>query len=151
MMHDLGIARRDARDDATPQARQVAALPWRRDSAGARQVMLVTSRETRRWIMPKGWTIDGLSEAASAAQEAYEEAGVRGWIAPTPIGVFDYDKRLSRGRTKAVRVAVFPLQVVQELDDWPERAERVRGWFTPDHAATLVQEEGLSALLRALD
>jgi 8-oxo-dGTP pyrophosphatase MutT (NUDIX family) len=140
-----------AQADVVAEARQVAALPWSRDGAGARRVMLITSRETRRWIIPKGWTIDGLTEAESAAREAFEEAGVEGRVDPSPLGTFGYHKQLSRKKSKPVSVVVFPLFVLSERDEWPERAERARAWFSPDHAASLVHEPELAALLRALD
>ena len=136
---------------AGARALQVAVLPWRRDGVGQRQVMLITSRETRRWIVPKGWPIEGLSDAHSAAREAFEEAGVEGSIDRAPIGAFDYVKRGRSGRDTPVEVLVFPLLVMAELDRWPERDQRARGWFHPHHAASLVTEAGLSRLLLTLD
>jgi 8-oxo-dGTP pyrophosphatase MutT (NUDIX family) len=147
MTFQVGI---EAAQSAT-RARQVAALPWRRDGAGQRQVMLITSRETRRWIVPKGWPIEGLSDAESAAREAFEEAGIEGSVARAPIGAFDYVKRAASGREKPVEVLVFPLLVTAELDRWPEREQRARGWFHPHHAATLVTEAALGRLLLTLD
>jgi 8-oxo-dGTP pyrophosphatase MutT (NUDIX family) len=137
--------------EAGARAQQVAALPWRRDGAGRRQVMLITSRETRRWIVPKGWPIEGLSDADSAAREAFEEAGIEGPVGRAPIGAFDYVKRTASGRGRPVEVLVFPLLVTAELDRWPERDQRARGWFHPHHAATLVTEAGLARLLLTLD
>ena len=71
--------------DREPRA-QFAALPWRRNAAGETEVMLITSRETHRWVIPKGWPIKGKSSAKSAAQEAFEEAGVRGKVGKKPVG-----------------------------------------------------------------
>jgi 8-oxo-dGTP pyrophosphatase MutT (NUDIX family) len=147
MIFDSGLIR--TKGEAL--ARQVAALPWRRDGGGMRRILLVTSRETRRWIVPKGWRIDGLTDAESAAREAYEEAGVEGRVDPAPIGGFSYVKRRARGADKPVAVDVYPLLVLRERTDWPERDERARGWFAAGHAATLVQEPELASLLRALD
>src|SRR6185437_12240641 len=90
---------------------QFAALPWRRNAAGAVEVLLITSRETHRWVIPKGWPIKGKSSSKSAAQEAFEEAGLLGRIGKSPIGAYAYDKRLKNGRLQHVRVAVFPLLV----------------------------------------
>lgn len=126
---------------------QFAALPWRRNASGAVEVLLITSRETRRWVIPKGWPIMSRSSAKSAAQEAFEEAGVVGKIAKAPIGVFAYDKRLKNGRLQHVRVAVFPLHVEREQDVYPEKGQREKLWTSPSEAATLVTEPELMVLL----
>src|SRR3954469_1175971 len=91
-----------------------SALPWRRTAAGEVEVLLITSRETRRWVIPKGWPIKGKSSAKSAAREALEESGVKGKIDKAPVGTYAYDKRLKNGRLQRVRVTVFALQVEQE-------------------------------------
>lgn len=135
-----------AEPDREPRA-QAAALPWRRGEDGAVQVLLITSRETRRWVIPKGWPIKGLKAPKTAAREAMEEAGVEGEIAKK-IGVFHYDKRLGSGRLQRVRVGVYPLKVEIELDSWPEAHERVRLWTSPEDAASLVLEPELAELLR---
>ena len=140
-----GIA---AEPDREPRG-QAAALPWRRNSSGAVEVLLITSRETRRWIIPKGWPIKGLTAPQTAAREAFEEAGVEGQVAKKKLGVFDYDKRLRSGRVQKVRVGVYPLQVATERDAWPEAQERERLWTSPAEAAELVQEPALAALLLA--
>lgn len=132
--------------DREPRA-QAAALPWRRAGDGGLKVLLITSRETRRWVIPKGWPIKGLKSPQTAAREALEEAGVEGATAKK-IGVFHYDKRLASGRLQKIRVAVYPLQVEVELDSWPEADQRVRLWTTPEEAASLVLEPELSELLR---
>ena len=77
---------------------QYAAIPWRIGTAGKREVMLLTSRETRRWVIPKGWPMKGKKPAQAAAQEAYEEAGLVGEIAgKRPIGTYHYSKRTDQG------------------------------------------------------
>lgn len=114
---------------------------------GQRLVLLVTSRETHRWVLPKGWAEKGVAPHEQAALEAFEEAGLKGEIAAVPIGSYRYIKRLGGGRTVACRVDVFPLAVECRLDEWPEKGQRNAGWFTPGEAATLVEEIGLSALL----
>src|SRR5947209_20158648 len=103
---------------------QFAALPWRRTAAGEVEVLLITSRETRRWVIPKGWPIKGKSSAKSAAQEAFEEAGVTGKLEKQPVGAYAYDKRLKNGRLQRVRVTVFSLEVEAEAETWPEAAQR---------------------------
>src|SRR5262245_18847143 len=126
---------------------QVAALPIRRNPDGSYSVLLVTSRETRRWIIPKGWPQPQCDDHAAAAQEALEEAGVVGTADPEVIGSYVYEKRRRRGAT-AVRVSVYLLAVTEELADWPEGQQRERAWFTPAEAADRVDEPELRDLLR---
>jgi 8-oxo-dGTP pyrophosphatase MutT (NUDIX family) len=132
--------------DREPRS-QFAALPWRRNAAGEVEVLLITSRETRRWVIPKGWPIKGMSSGKSAAQEAFEEAGVRGKVAKRPIGTYAYDKRLKNGRLQHVRVAVFALQVDSETDVHPEFGQREKQWLPPAAAARQVDEPELMVLL----
>jgi 8-oxo-dGTP pyrophosphatase MutT (NUDIX family) len=126
---------------------QVAALPIRRSSDGTCHVLLVTSRETRRWIIPKGWPQPQQEDHASAAQEALEEAGVLGTANAESVGTYVYQKRRRRG-AMTVRVTVYLLAVTEELADWPERQQRERAWFTPAEAADKVDEPELRDLLR---
>ena len=126
---------------------QYAALPWRRRADGVVEVLLITSRETQRWVIPKGWPMKDKTPSACAAQEAFEEAGVIGPMARKSLGTFHYDKRLRSGRQQHVRVLVYSLEVQEERDIWPEMAERDRNWTTPSEAAGLVAEPELRALL----
>lgn len=129
--------------------RQVAALPFR--IIGSRpEVMLITSRETGRWIIPKGWPQKGRSPHVVAMREAYEEAGLKGRIRKRPVGTFRYQKRLPGEQGVICRVTVFLLEVKQQLDDWPEKRSRKRCWLAPDEAAGRVDEEELCALLSGL-
>jgi 8-oxo-dGTP pyrophosphatase MutT (NUDIX family) len=132
---------------------QYAALPLAMAADGQCRVMLVTSRETRRWVIPKGWAEKGMAPHALAAKEAYEEAGLEGEVDPQPLGRYRYAK-LRRGKkaTKVVpcEVVVFPLAVARQLADWPEKGQRETRWFTPAEAALLVQEGGLVTLLLRL-
>jgi 8-oxo-dGTP pyrophosphatase MutT (NUDIX family) len=130
-------------------ARQVGALPVRRGPDGTLLVLLVTSLQTRRWIIPKGWPWPGQQDCASAAAEAHEEAGVLGEVREVSIGSYTYEKRRPSGRVP-VRVAVFLLEVKEELEAWPECKRRRRAWFTLDAAAEAVQEPELKALLLEL-
>jgi 8-oxo-dGTP pyrophosphatase MutT (NUDIX family) len=132
--------------DREPRA-QFAALPWRRNAAGEVEVLLITSRETHRWVIPKGWPIKGKSSSKSAAQEAFEEAGVQGKITKKPYGGYAYDKRLKNGRLQHVRVAVFPLQVENEADAYLEQGQREKLWLPPPDAARKVEEPELMVLL----
>ena len=141
----LDLTRRET--DREPRT-QYAALPWRVDGAGVVQVLLITSRETRRWVIPKGWPIKGMGSKMSAAREAFEEAGVEGPMGKK-LGLFHYQKRLRSGRIQPVRVAVYPLQVAVELEDWPEKGQREKAWVGPDQASILVDEPELQTIIAA--
>jgi 8-oxo-dGTP pyrophosphatase MutT (NUDIX family) len=132
----------------TARAQQVAALPWRRRN-GNIEILLVTSRETRRWVIPKGWPIADLVASNAAKREAYEEAGVDGRVRRKPIGRYTYGKRAADGSRQTCVVTVFALGVTQQHRDWPERRERTRAWFKAKDAALKVQEIGLRANIRA--
>ncbi len=129
--------------------RQVAALCWRVDQGGVMEILLVTSRDTGRWVMPKGGRMRGLKDAQAAAQEALEEAGVEGRVTETPLGVFSYLKRLKRRGPRPTQVTVFALEVQVQHGDWREAAQRTRRWFRADRAAVMVDEPDLAALIRA--
>jgi len=126
--------------------RQYAVLPYA-EVEGEIRVLLLTSRETGRWVIPKGWPVGRLKPWDAAAREAYEEAGILGTVGQKPLGSFLYDKRLDTGRTVAVQVTVFPMAVRQQLADWPERHERMARWVTPGQAALMVDEGGLIDIL----
>jgi 8-oxo-dGTP pyrophosphatase MutT (NUDIX family) len=129
-------------------ALQFAALPWRIGGGGLREVMLLTTRETRRWVIPKGWPMKGRKPAEVASQEAWEEAGLIGQIVgKRPVGSFHYEKRLAK---KAIicDVQVFLFRVERQLDDWQEKDQRECRWFDLNEAAALVQEGGLAEILR---
>jgi 8-oxo-dGTP pyrophosphatase MutT (NUDIX family) len=129
---------------------QYGALPYRLNKAGEIEVLLLTSRTRRRWIIPKGWPIKGLKPAKSAAREAFEEAGVRGTVSSKPLGRFIYDKQLDEdGRFVACEVTVFLLAVKRQLKTWPEFEQRETRWVAASEAATLTDEDGLRPLLEA--
>ena len=132
--------------DREPRA-QFAALPWRIGADGEVEVLMITSRETRRWVIPKGWPIKAMSSAKSAAREAFEEAGVIGKISKAPFGTYAYDKRLKSGRLQHVRVAVFALQVERMEPAFPELGQRELKWLPPVEAATCVDEPELMVLI----
>jgi 8-oxo-dGTP pyrophosphatase MutT (NUDIX family) len=136
-----------ARVHTSPARRQLAALPYRW-AAGGMEIALVTSRETGRWVAPKGWPMAGRTFWEAAAQEAREEAGLVGEIEQSPIGTYSYLKRRPGGRDVHCAVDVYPLQVAREEDDWPERRERQRRWFSAAEAADAVDEPELKALIR---
>ncbi len=126
---------------------QCAALPYR--LAGGLMVLLQTSRDTGRWVLPKGWPTKGEKPYSAAKREALEEAGVVGPVGKRSIGTFHYPKRLADGGTVTCEVHVYPLAVESQRKRWPERGERTQQWFTPDEAAHVVQEPELGALLRS--
>jgi 8-oxo-dGTP pyrophosphatase MutT (NUDIX family) len=132
--------------DREPRA-QFAALPWRRTASGEIEVLVITSRETHRWVIPKGWPIKGKTSAKSAAQEAFEEAGVTGKTDKSPIGSYAYDKRLKNGRLQHVRVTVFALLVEAEAAAFPEVGQREKRWVSLSEAAHLVDEPELMVVL----
>ena len=132
------------------ETRQVAALPWRQTDDG-RQILMITSRETRRWVIPKGGRMVGKTDPEAAAQEAMEEAGVRGEMDQASIGVFRYAKGLKDGGVRQCVVSVYPLQVLVQLGAWPEAHQRERRWMSLSEAADLVHEPDLAALIRDFD
>lgn len=129
---------------------QIAAMPVRRGPNGDVEILLVTSRTTRRWIVPKGWPMKGLPDHEAAAREAYEEAGVIGAISPEPVGRFRYWKR-QRDHFTLCDVKLYLLTVEQQLADFRERAQRDLHWFSLADAADLVDEPELSTAIRQLD
>jgi 8-oxo-dGTP pyrophosphatase MutT (NUDIX family) len=130
--------------------RQIGALPVRRKSDGSLEVLLVTTRETRRWVIPKGWPWPNTADHLAAAGEAYEEAGVTGQASTKSIGSYVYGKRRSGGVVVPLRVTVYRVDVEEELENWPEQQERQRAWFSVADAAAAVQEPDLSALIQGL-
>ena len=135
-----------AEPDREPRA-QFATLPWRRNAAGGVEMLVITSRETHRWVIPKGWPIKGLKSGPSAAREAFEEAGVTGELSKKPLGVYHYEKRLRSGRVQAVRVAVYALKVTREAEEWPEKGQREKAWIPVAEASARVDEPELKGLL----
>ena len=125
---------------------QYAALPWRKNG-DALEILLITTLRTARWIVPKGWPIEGLAPHASAAQEALEEAGIAGTIDQHPLGSFSYKKLRKSGETVTCKVDVFPLQVKSQRQRFAEKASRQVLWCSVEDAMTRVQEAGLCRLL----
>lgn len=131
------------------EAKQVAALPVRKGEDGLLEVLLVTSRETGRWVIPKGWPSKRLSDRDAAAREARQEAGVIGSMKSRPIGTYRYRKVQPEG-TRLLDVTVYLLKVEREKRSWPEKDQRQRSWFKADAAARRVREPSLQKLIRAL-
>jgi 8-oxo-dGTP pyrophosphatase MutT (NUDIX family) len=128
---------------------QAGAIPFRLE-AGILRVLLITSRGTGKWVIPKGWIEPGASAAQAAAQEAYEEAGITGFIDETPLGAFTYRKRLNSGVRKPALVEVFALQVERQRKNWPERGERRCKWVDVPAALSLIEYPGMTPLFQTL-
>jgi 8-oxo-dGTP pyrophosphatase MutT (NUDIX family) len=132
---------------------QFAALCYRVKSNKV-QILLVTTRRTGRWIMPKGWPIDGLTPQDSAACEAWEEAGVvgqQGGQHGRPLGLYSYTKMLDDTEGLPCVVMVYPVLVKSLSDDFPEKSQRTRKWFSQKQASALVGEPELARILRDFD
>lgn len=127
--------------------RQVGALPLRKSRGSGLEILLVSSRETGRWVIPKGWPAKRLSDAKAAAREARQEAGVTGKITETPIGRYRYRKRMPGGVVRVIDVDVYGLWVKKQRKSWREKGERTRVWFSQSEAAKKVREPRLRALI----
>ncbi len=138
-----GLSKRETRT-------QFAALPFRRKK-DAVEVLLISSLDTGRWIVPKGWPMDGVTPAGAAAQEAWEEAGVRGKIYETCIGLYSYSKYLDEDMSLPVIVAVFGLEAKRIDDRFPEVRRRKRKWLSLKKAAARVEEPELKQIIRNFD
>lgn len=125
---------------------QVAALPFRLGPDSV-EIMLVTSRDTGRWVLPKGWPERGEALCDAAAREAGEEAGISGAVATSSLGHFRYMKQRASGSDRQYQVHVFAMEVDRIKDKWPERKQRKRAWFSPDEAAANVHEPDLGSLI----
>lgn len=142
----LNVARTHKRDART----QFAAMCYRivKDKP---QILLITSRDTGRWIIPKGWPMDGLTPAQAAAEEAWEEAGVEGRVHPSVLGMYSYNKIMPRQGVLPCVVTVFPLRVKRLLSDFPEQGQRRVKWFSRKKAADRVRESELSQIIAQFD
>lgn len=134
----------------TEIAKQIAALPIHWDKKGRPRVLMVTSRDRGRWVMPKGWLMNGKKPWQAAKIEALEEAGALGFISHRPIGRYHYAKRVPRKSHVQCHVTVYPMIVEKLKRNWKERSERKRHWFSLRKASKLVDEPELAKLLRML-
>ncbi len=131
--------------------RQAGVIPFR-IVGGTLEVLLVTSRDTGRWVIPKGYIDKGMTAAEAAAQEAREEAGVSGEItSKIPLGFIPYIKVVNAAESRPATIEVYAMRVTQEKAKWPERKERKREWLTPADAASRVNEPALATLLLRMD
>jgi 8-oxo-dGTP pyrophosphatase MutT (NUDIX family) len=143
------------RDRLTPRAedaeaaRQSGAIPYT-VVEGKVVFLIVTSRRTGRWIFPKGGIIDGMTPWDSAAQEALEEAGIEGEVETVPIGAYR-DLKTSGIRRLPIEVDLYPLRLLRQLDDWPEKRSRHRHWVILPEAKRLLSNPRVAELAAALD
>ena len=132
-----------------PKRLQMAALCHRGEGA-SKEFLLVTSRDTARWIIPKGWPIRGLKSSETAVREAWEEAGVRcSQAVDEPIGSFTYNKRQANGLEVPVETMVYSVSVEELAEDFPESHERARKWVDAETAAEMVNETELKSIFRS--
>lgn len=127
---------------------QYASLPYRFAGNGQIEFALITSRDTGRWVLPKGWPMRGKKPHAAAAREALEEAGLVGQVERRAIGSYDYEKRLRNGLVVDCHVEVYPLAVTDQRKSWREKGQRTLSWLSPGEAADAVAEPELGGLLR---
>lgn len=126
--------------------RQFAALPWIELCDGL-HILLITSRDTGRWVVPKGWPMKGRAGSQVAELEAYEEAGVSGLVSQNPCGQYHYRKSLHFFSRVLCEVELFPLMVTQQRLKWPERRERRLQWMPAGEAAASVREPELAEMI----
>jgi 8-oxo-dGTP pyrophosphatase MutT (NUDIX family) len=129
---------------------QCGVLPYAVTDDGDVRVLLVTTRGSGSWVIPKGWPERHLTPAASAIKEAYEEAGLLGAVVgDEPVGCYRYEKRHSSRRPEIYEVSVFLFAVERQLAKWPEKAQRKTRWFDPAEASACVASTGLAAILQS--
>lgn len=141
--------RSNPRQDGEPR-QQYGVLPWRSDRKGNLRVMLITSRRRARWIVPRGWPVEGRAPFMSAALEAFEEAGIIGDTSSAPLTHFHYLKEEEDGSQEKLRVTLFAMQVRGTLSHWRERHQRRRKWFGLDEAADRLDDVELARFVREL-
>lgn len=103
--------------------------------------LMITSRRSANWVFPKGSPIKGLSSTETAAQEAFEEAGIRGKVGDEAVGYYLHPR--NKDASKRDKVKLYPMLVTEQLDEWEEEEERFRHW------ALLPQVKQLMASKRA--
>ncbi len=129
---------------------QVGALCFSETEDGLR-FLLITSRRTRRWIIPKGWTMKKLSKRQAALREAWEEAGVEGTVVDKAVGIYTYRKMISPEQTIRCAVQTYPVEVTRLADDFPEKGERKLRWFKAGKAAKLASDPKLGQLIKSFE
>lgn len=135
-----------------PPRQQYAALCYRiKKKQGGLEILVLTSRDTGRWVIPKGWPMEGKQAHTVAAQEAFEEAGVKGKVQKEILGFYEYQKKLSNGINVLCKVQVHALEVEDLVKDFPEKKCRKLEWVSAEEAANRVNEPELKALIRSFE
>ncbi len=124
---------------------QAGVIPFRPSPDGRLEVLLIRRPEKPQWGIPKGMIGSGQTLREAAEQEAIEEAGAAGEMSPDPVGTYSYKKR---GSSRLVHV--FLLRVIQTLDEYPERADRLREWFPLEGCGPIVRHSGVAELIGAI-
>ena len=133
-----------------PKRTQYAALCYRRSKKdGQLEILLLTSRDTGRWVIPKGWPMGSKASHVVAATEAREEAGVKGIVEHDPLGSFGYGKAMAEGLVLPCEVQVHALEVTGSFKDYKEKGVRKLEWVSPQEAASRVAEAGLKKIILA--
>lgn len=138
------------RDRKTGRLLQAAALPWCRRAGGKVEVLLITTRTSGKWTIPRGWTLRFRSLSQSAKREALQEAGVRGFMSRQPLGHLDAPKTYRFAGQIDWLLAVYALEVTDVLNNWKEADQRERRWFSAEEAAELVRPSALGSLILEL-
>ncbi|MEL6410846.1 MAG: NUDIX hydrolase [Pseudomonadota bacterium] len=142
----LSIDLSDKRDVRT----QFGALCYRTHKNKV-EVLLISSRGTGRWVIPKGWPMEGKTPEDCAKIEAWEEAGAKGKITGGCIGLYSYAKGMSSSDSLPCAVMVYPFKVKDMANDYPEADERDRKWMSSKKAAKKVDEPELAHILAHFD
>lgn len=130
---------------------QFAVLPYRIKKKGGVEVMLMSSLDSGRWIIPKGWPMDGMRPSEAAAREAWEEAGLRGRVHDTVLGLYSYSKWLDEELSIPCVVLVFPMEISQVDEVFPEAGQRKIKWMSRKKAAQRVDEAELKQMIETFD
>ncbi len=127
---------------------QLAALCFRRvPGTDEIEILLITSRDTGRWVIPKGWPMEGRKPHKAAALEALQEAGVSGKVRKTPVGNYIYLKTMEDGDVAPCMVDVYQIEVLEQRQDFKEKGQRKLAWLSRDEAARRVREVQLKSLI----
>ncbi|SFS67343.1 NUDIX domain-containing protein [Sulfitobacter marinus] len=129
---------------------QFAALCYR-IRQGKLQFLLITSRKSKRWIVPKGWPMHAKTPEAAALQEAWEEAGVRGRVTGGCLGVYSYAKEMGDDTLLPVIAMLYPVEVKVKAKEYPEAGQRRRAWMSRKKAMKMVREPELRRMIRDFD
>ncbi|WP_232236999.1 NUDIX hydrolase [Thiosulfatihalobacter marinus] len=150
LQNPAGIAAMAKTAEKAGRLLQYGALVYRINNDKT-QVMLITSRRSQRWILPKGWPIKGLKPHQAAAQEAWEEAGIRGKVSKQPCGLYTYPKDKDLRKAASCTVILFPMELRKISNKFPESGERRRKWVSPKKAAARIANRDLARIIRDFD